>query len=74
MKIDNFIHDIEGKKITFDVIRDGVTYKIEIEKSDMGVSMTDIEDFTEFWDYESYSQLDDFIGACSGIVHCFYHY
>ena len=36
--------------------------------------MTDIEDFTEFWDYESYSQLDDFIGACSGIVHCFYHY
>lgn len=69
MQIKNFVHDVESSRITFDVIKDGDTHEIEIKDTEYGASSTNYELFTEHWSDGEYSQLEDFINACSGLVH-----
>lgn len=73
LKIKNFNHDAENQVITFEVERNGVTKEVKTEATDFGASYTDIGIFTEDWTDAEYSQLEDFLRACSGVVHQFYH-
>lgn len=72
MKIENF--NQSENRITFDVIIGCVRNQVEIDKTDYGTTQTDIDDFTETLSDNQYSQLEDFVEACSGMIHRFYHY
>lgn len=71
--IKNFNHDAENQIIAFEVEKDEVTYKIKTEATNFGASSTNIDLFTEDWTDAEYNQIEDFLSACSGLVHQFYH-
>lgn len=68
MKIENFVHDIAGEKITFDVTVLMVTDQVEIKRTEYGCSSTDIDAITSRYTDGQYDSLDRFIDGCSSIL------